>query len=1075
MVVHPRVRTTVQVPGISGALPGTPIARKYPVVIRRSTAPPCLPLLAVLLSTVLAAPASAASKATVAYLGQAAPEGGLFAGPSFVGEPSAAGNGWIAFRAQVVGSTSEQIIVSNFVSPQRTVVASVGGTISKDIGTVKQFLGRPTVNAHGDVVFAALTTPPAGVKIDPTAPAPGGIFLYSQGALTAVAAPGLDTGFGILDLTTQINFNDDFSSLDISERTPALNDNGDVAFVAATQTSTGTSGGAVFVRHAGQTLIAPVIKLNDAYGAGTFQVLGPPALNNSGTLAFHGFVDGGETIDGIFQLQGGALSLLFRDGVTPAQFPATFVAGPLGATFFDDVVALNDAGDVAFTGGPLTDLSPNSTSTADSSGVVVIHAGTPVLVGFPGEPIGGVAAAIAKVSSINLGPAQGSIVAPPALLPDGKVVFFAQINGGSAQMILRADPVAQTLTALVTLGGSAASATPAGGTYDSATSAPAVDTAGAVTFTASIDGATTSEALIWDPPTGAPQTILIGDAVPEPANGFFGGPPFFPPKLNDAGDVVFKSYVAKGPALGIFRYSQGSLQALVRIQDAAPLPPAKGATAPPRFTNLVGDPSLNASGDIAFAATVEGGARGVFATTGGTLRSVAMPLDPLQPEDISRPAAFFRNIAANPALGDSGSVAFRGQLQYANPIDPIFLPDIRENCIFLADQSGIHVIAAQGDDSGVPGQPPLFAFHDPSIMGNQVSFRANLGIATAGPNGIFVADSTGVRAVAIEQQPLSSMTVNTISGQPDFDGSGDVFFSAKVTLPDKTSQGVILRQAPNVVQTVAQTGVAGPEGGIIRGLSRLSTSSSGDVAFRANYQALSGGVSGLLLANSTGLHSYLRTGEGGGPDVGGRITSFSPNVSVNSSDQVALLATVGGAQNDRDSAIFLAAPSTLSVRNLVIKRGRPKRSAILSGKPHDGIRLTAVLKPGNLPQPPDAKKGKLGRQLVAVGVADTQGTLWSAVMPASQIGLSGQTLVAKGDARKKVRGLRVRAAKDGTIRLTVRSVPINLTSTSTGLHNFDSNGALIIAPPLSVRIDVGGTGGSVVPCMLQGRRYVCGG
>ena len=447
MVVHPRVRSTAQVPGISEALPGTPIARKYPVVIRRSPAPACLQVLAVLLGTVLAAPAGAASKATVAYLGQTVPGGGQFAGPSFVDQPSAAGNGWTAFRALVVGSSSEQIIVSNFVTHQRSVVASVGGTISKDIGTVKQFLGRPTVNAHGDVVFAAVISPPTGTKVDPTAPTPGGIFLYSQGALTAVAAPGLDTGFGILDLTTQINFNDSFSGTDISERTPALNDNGDVAFVSATQTSTGGAGGAVFVRHAGQTLITPVIKLNDAYGTGTFQILGPPALNNSGTLAFHGVVGGGATIDGIFQLQGGALSLLYRDGTTPAQFPAAFTADPIQQ--FDDVVVLNDAGDVAFTGGPLSDNSPTlSLSTAESSGIVVIHGGVPTLVGFPGEPIGGVAAAIAKISSLDLGPNQGSIVAPPALLPDGKVIFLAQINGGSAQMILRADPVAQTLTPL---------------------------------------------------------------------------------------------------------------------------------------------------------------------------------------------------------------------------------------------------------------------------------------------------------------------------------------------------------------------------------------------------------------------------------------------------------------------------------------------------------------------------------------------------------------------------------------------------------------------------------------------------
>src|SRR5262249_23473421 len=269
--------------------------------IRRSPVPACPPLLAVLLCIAVAAPAGAASKMTVAYLGQAVPGGGVFAGPSFVGEPSAAGNGWFAFRALVGGSGDEQIVVANPVSHQRSVVATVGGTISKEIGSVKQFLGRPTVNARGDVAFAAVISPPTGVKIDPTAPTPGGVFLWSQGTISVVAGPGLDTGLGILDITTQINPNDHLSSIHIAYRAPALNDNGDVAFVAATQTSTG-SGGAIFVRRAGQTLITPVLKLGDAYGAGTFQVLGPPALNNPGTLAFHGVVGGGDNIDGIFEL-----------------------------------------------------------------------------------------------------------------------------------------------------------------------------------------------------------------------------------------------------------------------------------------------------------------------------------------------------------------------------------------------------------------------------------------------------------------------------------------------------------------------------------------------------------------------------------------------------------------------------------------------------------------------------------------------------------------------------------------------------------------------------------------------------
>jgi hypothetical protein len=97
------------------------------------------------------------------------------------------------------------------------------------------------------------------------------------------------------------------------------------------------------------------------------------------------------------------------------------------------------------------------------------------------------------------------------------------------------------------------------------------------------------------------------------------------------------------------------------------------------------------------------------------------------------------------------------------------------------------------------------------------------------------------------------------------------------------------------------------------------------------------------------------------------------------------------------------------------------------------------------------------------------------VLPPTQVALSGQTLIAKGDGRKRVRALRVRVGKDGAIRLAVRSVPIDINSIATGQHRFDSNQSLIIEPPLSVRVDVGENGGSVVPCVAKGRRFVCGG
>src|SRR5262249_25590757 len=149
--------------------------------------------------------------------------------------------------------------------------------------------------------------------------------------------------------------------------------------------------------------------------------------------------------------------------------------------------------------------------------------------------------------SINLGPDAGSRVAPASVTPSGQVVFFAQVNNGGSQQILRADPQVATVQNmvqnLVSVGGSAATATtPVGGTYQSAASAPAVDATGALAFTARIQNApTTSEAFIYMPipqDSGAPQAIRIGDPA-EDTQGIFGGPSFSTPQMNDSGDVIF--------------------------------------------------------------------------------------------------------------------------------------------------------------------------------------------------------------------------------------------------------------------------------------------------------------------------------------------------------------------------------------------------------------------------------------------------------------------------------------------------------------------------------------------------------
>jgi hypothetical protein len=1040
-------------------------------VTRRFVAGACL---LALLASLPTAPVGAATKISVAALGIGAPGGGVFAGPSFVGEPSAAGSGWIAFRSQVTeGNTSQQIVVTNQVTGQRSTVASIGQSVSDAIGTVKQFLGRPTVNARGDVAFAAEITPPDNVKKDPLAPTPGGVFLWSQGTLSVVVAPGFDTGFGILDLTTPVNVIAGTSGSDIAERTPALNDNGDVAFVASTLDGT-RGGGAIFLGRPGQDP-TPVIKLDDPYEGGTFQILGPPALNNAGILAFHAFVDGPSPLDGIFKRDGaGALSLLIRDGTVPDKLPAPFEIDPLFE--FGDVVALNDAGDVACTGGPVFDDSADANlgDLEGSPGVIVIKNGVaPLLVGYPGLQVDLLAGSDdqARISDLTLGAEEGFRTAPPSLTPDGKVIFFAQVNSGASQLIARADPDARTVRALVRLGGPGADSTPAGGNYLSASSAPAVDTAGNFVFSARIENADTSEALIWSPAAGAPEAIPIGDAVPDPGRGFYGGPAFFPPVMNDGGDVVFRSYVARGPGLGMFRYRQGKLDPIVRVHDAAPV------DGDARFSNLIGEPSINSAGDIAFAATLAGrSGRGVFVASNGALRKIAFAGDGLAPEDPNRPGAFLRTIAANPSINDSGAVVFRGVLQYESRFGVLF-PDERRNCVFLADPSGaVRVIASQGDDSGAG--LPFFTFRDPTIRGDSVLFRAPLGDVIAQKTGLFLADPAGLRPVAIEGDDLGGMTLSTLQGKGLSDDAREVIFSAKVQFAGDT-QGAIVRNSAAGFESVVQTGMFGPEGGRIRSLGRPSMNAAGEVALRVGFEPFSGGVAGIFVVDKGGrLQPFVRIGEGGAAGVEGRITSLNQNVSFNNSGRMAFLASIGGGQ--AGSAIFMAAPSPLRVPQLTFRRG-PGTPPDQTPKPRDRINISAVLQPQDLPPPTptgdDTPMARARRKLIAVTVADQKGTVWTATLPAKDVQLRGRTLRKKrgGKSESQIESLRVQFARKGTIRIAIRSKRIDLSSTAQGVRTF-ANDAVVLVPPFTVRIDAGEDGSSsVIPCSAKSRRFTCHG
>src|SRR5207245_1171492 len=110
-----------------------------------------------------------------------------------------------------------------------------------------------------------------------------------------------------------------------------------------------TPEGAIFLWAPGGVL-TPVLRFDDPFDGGHFVRLGPPALNATGLLAFHGVVSSSDAsdagADGIFAVHGADVSILAQEGFSPLPLNQRLTA-------FGDPITVNDAGDVAFLAGPL--------------------------------------------------------------------------------------------------------------------------------------------------------------------------------------------------------------------------------------------------------------------------------------------------------------------------------------------------------------------------------------------------------------------------------------------------------------------------------------------------------------------------------------------------------------------------------------------------------------------------------------------------------------------------------------------------------------------------------------------------
>lgn len=397
-----------------------------------SSTAPAQPSVRVMASTAAVSQDAAPLRAVIRS-GLAAPGGGSFDRFDVPGQPVVApvnARRQVAFYATVLRAPGREgifIVEAGHV----TKVAAYGDAVPGG-GMLAGFAADPlpALNAHGHVAFNAQI---AGGR------ATEGLLLADDDGLHVIAvagddAPGVPAG-------VLVGFN-----------TPALNDNDEMAFVAAVRRGRDTLDVLYFWNgHRLQRLVAEGELLTRI--GGTMDKIGEPALNNTGVVAFPAAILKGPALGGIFVAGARTLQLLVGAGDRM----------PNGAMVlrFSERLAIDDAGTIAF-GAYLG-------GDGDTREAVLVRGPqglSPIAIEGSEAPGGGRYA--------GFGPW-------PTMAPDGTIAFVAALDGGpgplaafagAAGNIARAATMGETLPQGVRIGRFALNAVAAvgnGGTLTFAT------------------------------------------------------------------------------------------------------------------------------------------------------------------------------------------------------------------------------------------------------------------------------------------------------------------------------------------------------------------------------------------------------------------------------------------------------------------------------------------------------------------------------------------------------------------------------------------------------------------------------
>lgn len=340
-------------------------------------------LLALALAAVSGVRAQPAVRA-VALAGDPAPGGGTFEHFGVEALPIVAptnSRAQVAFFATLLRSPASEAFF--LAGKSRTIRLVAEGDPVPGGGTFSGF-GRhpiPALNERGDVAFAAAVV--GGRTVE-------GIFVRDARGLrpvvlTGVAAAGMTSGT--------------IAAVDA----PALNDHGDLAFLASVRRGRETV--EAIYAFTGGRVVKVVAQGDPAPAGGTFAGFGPPVVNNRRRVAFAAVVEGRAVPGGVFVADGGTVRMLTGAGAET----------PIGGIFakFSERVALNDAGAVAFTA-----VLKNAEA---EQAVFIAQDGRLRKVAALGEPAPG-------------GGAFGHFSLWPALAADGASAFVAAVDGSTVHV-----------------------------------------------------------------------------------------------------------------------------------------------------------------------------------------------------------------------------------------------------------------------------------------------------------------------------------------------------------------------------------------------------------------------------------------------------------------------------------------------------------------------------------------------------------------------------------------------------------------------------------------------------------------